>query len=140
MVQAWQSLQECALLFLEDVNCHSLTKLACYTDNNLQASEAASQPAQPIAAASAAAAASAPPAEAAAALPPAAAEQEPELLDSSATAAVWSLIWAPHTNADDKRRWNSQGFTLCTDEDEVSFGLAQGEGGPCGVLAAVQVS
>jgi Domain of unknown function (DUF4205) len=87
-----------------------------------------------------------PPAEAAAApaAPTAAAaivaEAEPELLDSSATAAVWSLIWAPHTNADDKRRWNSQGFTLCTDEDEVAFGLAQGEGGPCGVLAAVQVS
>jgi Domain of unknown function (DUF4205) len=119
------------------------TKLACCTDCDLQEPEAEPHAAQSNAPEPVAAAASAPPAEAAvasAAAAAVAAEAEPELLDSSATAAVWSLIWAPHTNADDKRRWNSQGFTLCTDEDEVAFGLAQGEGGPCGVLAAVQVS
>jgi hypothetical protein len=36
---------------------------------------------------------------------------------------------------DDMRRWFNQGFEFC---DDPNFGLRQGHGGPCGVLAAVQ--
>ncbi|CAM9743382.1 unnamed protein product [Choristocarpus tenellus] len=45
------------------------------------------------------------------------------------------LLWPPTSTDDDKRRWNNQGFTL---RGDPTFGLQQGEGGPCGVLAAVQ--
>ena len=44
-----------------------------------------------------------------------------------------------HTNGgasvDDMERWYNQGFNFC---EEPNFGLKQGHGGPCGILAAVQ--
>jgi hypothetical protein len=44
-------------------------------------------------------------------------------------------MWPPFVTEDDLARWHSQGFTFC---DAPRFGLEQGHGGPCGVLAAVQ--
>lgn len=34
--------------------------------------------------------------------------------------------------------WREQGFYFCTGVDGLGYGLVQAEGGPCGVLAAVQ--
>ncbi len=36
---------------------------------------------------------------------------------------------------EDMARWYEQGFTFC---NNLSFGLQQSQGGPCGILAAVQ--
>ena len=41
-------------------------------------------------------------------------------------------------NADDMSRWYNQGFEFAESVPSFNFGLKQGHGGPCGVLAAVQ--
>ena len=45
------------------------------------------------------------------------------------------LLWPSIVTADDMQRWHNQGFMF---SDTHPFGLVQGQGGPCGVLAAVQ--
>jgi len=45
------------------------------------------------------------------------------------------LMWASSGNTEDRQRWHQQGFRFC---GNPTFGLEQGHGGPCGVLAAVQ--
>ena len=46
------------------------------------------------------------------------------------------LVLGPNVVEDDISRWFSQGFVFA---GLPRFGLTQGAGGPCGVLAAVQV-
>jgi len=48
-------------------------------------------------------------------------------------------MWPPSATGDDLSRWHNQGFIFPPSlPPSLTFGLAQGQGGPCGVLAAVQ--
>jgi len=48
---------------------------------------------------------------------------------------IWGILWSQDAPEDDRTRWYRQGFVFC---EEPCFGLQQGDGGPCGVLATVQ--
>lgn len=79
-----------------------------------------------------------PPTEAAAALPPPGPGPrlgEPAALPEDDLRRARLLLWGPNALEDDRRRWHRQGFTFC---ESPAFGLEQGHGGPCGVLAVVQ--
>ncbi|GAB5034552.1 protein fam188a-like [Nannochloropsis oceanica] len=53
--------------------------------------------------------------------------------------AIRGLMWPPSATGDDLSRWHNQGFIFPPSlPPSLTFGLAQGQGGPCGVLAAVQ--
>ena len=56
--------------------------------------------------------------------------------------SVRRLLWDLDAPEDDRKRWHRQGFNFCgasgINAAGPSFGLQQGDGGPCGVLAAVQ--
>ena len=57
-------------------------------------------------------------------------------LPQSTLGAVKRLMYESGGATDeDILRWYNQGFVFC---DEPSFGLRQGNGGPCGILAVVQ--
>mmetsp|Transcript_32701 Transcript_32701/g.33346 ORF Transcript_32701/g.33346 Transcript_32701/m.33346 type:complete len:586 (+) Transcript_32701:156-1913(+) len=56
-------------------------------------------------------------------------------LDEGSSSKLFSIIAARDLPRDDLSRWFKQGFLFC---ESPSFGLRQGQGGPCGVLAAVQ--
>lgn len=57
-------------------------------------------------------------------------------LPQSTLSAVKRLMYESGGATDeDILRWYNQGFVFC---DEPSFGLRQGNGGPCGILAVVQ--
>lgn len=58
-----------------------------------------------------------------------------------------SLLWPNITQemtqngklfTEDVRRWHNQGFIFNAPDQPTSFGLQQGHGGPCGVLAPIQ--
>lgn len=59
----------------------------------------------------------------------------PALSEFCSIKKLLSLIHGPRVVEDDMCRWFSQGFTFC---ESPNFGLKQGSGGPCGVLAVVQ--
>ena len=45
------------------------------------------------------------------------------------------IIVGGNVTSEDMSRWYSQGFVFC---EEPAWGLKQGHGGPCGILASVQ--
>ena len=47
------------------------------------------------------------------------------------------LMIGQNVTGEDMSRWYSQGFQFCT-EAGIEWGLKQGHGGPCGILASVQ--
>lgn len=63
--------------------------------------------------------------------------RDPDMGSISAadTKMMSGLLASSHLPKDDLDRWFLQGFTFC---DAPSYGLKQGHGGPCGVLATVQ--
>ena len=56
-------------------------------------------------------------------------------LDPHLFADLRKIIVGDSVTTDDLNRWYSQGFVFC---DEPTWGLKQGHGGPCGILASVQ--
>jgi hypothetical protein len=61
---------------------------------------------------------------------------EVDILNESEYNRILSLIFDDTEVTDEDRyRWLEQGFEFC---DSPLFGLKQGHGGPCGILAAVQ--
>jgi len=50
-----------------------------------------------------------------------------------------NLLFGANPNANDMKRWHEQGFVFSTDANRATcFGLAQQNGGPCGVLVPIQ--
>ena len=53
---------------------------------------------------------------------------------------LFDLLWGKFANIQDMKRWFSQGIDFVDMyEDRLKFGLLQIHGGPCGILAPVQV-